>query len=83
MTDDLWNEAAARPAPGLPSPGMPEKRAASAARPVAKVAASGQAGALALVLVYVAGLLGLELPVEVAASLVGLIMFAAGYLKRG
>ncbi len=73
MTDDLWNEAAA---------GHVEPPAASR-MPVAKVAASGQAGALALVLVYACGLLGLELPAEVAASLVGLIMFAAGYLKRG
>ena len=52
-------------------------------KPVPKVAASGQAGAAALVLVYVANLLGLEVPAEVAAALVGLLMFAAGYLKRG
>ena len=74
MTDDLWNDelAADGPAPATPSKA-----------PVAKVAAAGQAGALGTVLVYLAGLLGLELPAEVAAAAVGLLMFAAGYLKRG
>jgi hypothetical protein len=70
MTDDLWNDRA-------------DFVVEPSRKPVAKVAASGQAGALALVLVYVAKLCGLDLPAEVAASLVGLIMFAAGYIKKG
>ena len=51
--------------------------------PVPKVAAAGSAGALGTVLIYVAGLLGVELPPEVAAAVVALVMFAAGYLKKG
>lgn len=49
--------------------------------PVAKVAAAGVAGAAATVLVYVADLLGLELPAVVAAAIVAVLAFAAGYLR--
>ena len=71
MTDDAWNDEYANGAP------------AASKAPVPKVAAAGVGGSLAVVLVYVASLFGLELSAEVAASVVGLVMFAAGYLKRG
>lgn len=51
--------------------------------PVPKVAAAGAAGALGTMLIYVAGVLGIDLPAEVAAAIVVLVMFGAGYLKRG
>lgn len=47
-----------------------------------KVQAAGAGGALAVVLVWVAGLLGVQMPAEVAASVTTLLAFAAGYLKR-
>lgn len=51
--------------------------------PQPKVAAGGIAGAVALVLVWVAGLAGLDVPAEVAAAVVMVLSFAASYLKRG
>lgn len=48
--------------------------------PTAKVAAGGTAGAAVVVIVYLAGLFGLELPVAVATAAVVLVSFAAGYL---
>lgn len=70
MTDDMWNPAAdaTPPAPDL--------------TPVAKVQAAGASGALAVVLVFVAGQLGLDVTAEVAAAVATLLAFVGGYLKR-
>lgn len=46
-----------------------------------KVAAGGAAGAVTIVLVWIAGELGLEIPGEVAAAITVLISTAAGWLK--
>lgn len=50
------------------------------AKPVPKVAAAGTSGAAATVLVWIADAVGLDLPPAVAAALVTLAAFAAGYL---
>ena len=50
--------------------------------PQPKVAAGGVAGAVAVVLIWVAGLFGLDVPAEVAGSVVVVLMFATSYLKR-
>jgi hypothetical protein len=50
-------------------------------RPSPKVQAGATAGAVALVLVWLAGLLGLELPAEVAAALAVILSTAAAYIK--
>lgn len=50
--------------------------------PQPKVAAAGVAGAVTSVIVFIAGELGLEIPVEVGSALTALIAFAAGYLKK-
>lgn len=52
-----------------------------ASKPTEKVQAGGYAGAGALVLIYVAGLLGLDLPAEVAASITLLIAGAGAWIK--
>lgn len=78
MTDDLWNPAAAGELPVTP-----HRKQAPHRKPERKVAASGQAGGASVVLVWLAAQLGLDMPAEVAAGLVGLAMFAAGYIKRG
>lgn len=44
-----------------------------------KVAAGGITGAAALVIVYVAGLFGLDVPAEVAIAAVTVVSFVAGY----
>jgi len=49
--------------------------------PTAKMQAVGVAGAGAVVLVWVAGLLGIDMPPEVAAAIAVLLNFAAGYFK--
>lgn len=49
--------------------------------PTPKIAAAGGAGALALVLVWIAGLLGLDVPGTVEAAFALLISLGAGYLK--
>lgn len=46
-----------------------------------KVAAGGAAGAASVVLVWVAGLFGLDVPAEVASAFTVLLSFAAAYLK--
>lgn len=74
MTDDLWDEAADGGVVEEPGPDR---------APVPKVAAAGAGGALAVVAVWAAGLVGVDLPAEVAAALATLAAFAAGYLKRG
>lgn len=55
----------------------------TSAKPVPKVAAAGVSGALALVIVYIAGLLGLDMSAEVGAAFASLAAFGGGYLKRG
>lgn len=54
----------------------------AASTPTPKMAAAGVSGALALVIVWVAGMFGVEVPPEVAAAATVIISFAAGYLKR-
>lgn len=49
--------------------------------PQPKVAAGGIAGALTVVLVYAAGVAGLDVPAEVASAFTVLVAFAASYLK--
>jgi len=51
-------------------------------KPTPKVAAAGVGGSLAVVIVWVAGIAGVEVPAEVAAAIALLLSFAAGYLKR-
>lgn len=51
-------------------------------RPQKKVAAAGVAGALTILLVYVAGEFGLDIPPEIGAAAATLIAFAAAYIKR-
>lgn len=52
------------------------------AQPTPKVVATGVTGAAAIILVAVANKLGLDLPPEVAAAIVAVAAFVAGYLKR-
>lgn len=47
----------------------------------AKVAAGGAAGAATIVLVWLAGLKGIEVPAEVASALTVLFSTAAGWVK--
>ena len=49
--------------------------------PQPKVVAGGIAGAFTIVLVWVAGMLGVDVPAEVASAFTVLVSFAAGYLK--
>ena len=49
--------------------------------PQPKVVAGGIAGAFTIVLVWVAGMLGIDVPAEVASAFTVLVSFAAGYLK--
>ena len=46
-----------------------------------KVAAGGLAGAATILVVFVAGAFGLEIPPEVSSAFTTLVAFAAGYLK--
>lgn len=50
--------------------------------PTPKVAAGGYAGAAALVLVWLLGQFGVDMPPEVAAALALLAYGGAAYLKR-
>lgn len=52
----------------------------SNATPTPKVAASGLAGAVTVILVWVAGLAGLEVPAEVATSVTFVLMIAVAYM---
>ena len=51
------------------------------ATPTPKVAAAGVAGAFTVLVVYIVGLAGLDVPAEVASAFTTLIAFAAGYIK--
>lgn len=53
-----------------------------AGKPVPKVAAAGGGGLAATVLIAIAKQAGLELPEEVAAGIVAIVAFGAGYLKK-
>ena len=46
-----------------------------------KVAASGIAGALTVLAVYLLSIAGVEVPTEVAAAITVILAFAAGYLR--
>lgn len=48
-----------------------------------KVAAASLAGAVTTVLVWGAGVAGVDVPPEVAAALTTILAGAAGYLKKG
>lgn len=50
--------------------------------PVPKVQAAGTAGALSVVVIWVAAQLGLQMPAEVGAGIAALAAFVGGYLKR-
>lgn len=56
--------------------------AAPTAKPVPKVAAAGIAGIATTILIAVANQFGLELPQEVAAGLVAVVIFVVGYFKK-
>lgn len=49
--------------------------------PKPKVVAGGAAGAFTIVLVWIAGYFGIDVPPEVASAVTVLVSFAAGYLK--
>ena len=51
-------------------------------KPHPKVAAGGAAGAASIVIVYIAGQCGLEIPAEVASAIAVVIGFIGGYAKR-
>lgn len=51
-------------------------------RPNRKMAAAGTTGAMAIVLVWVAGQIGLDMPAEVGAAFAAIAAWAAGYLRR-
>lgn len=55
----------------------------SGALPTSKVAAGGAAGALTVVLVWILGALGVDMPPEVASALTVLLSTGAAYLKSG
>jgi hypothetical protein len=50
--------------------------------PTNKVAAAGIGGSLSVVLVWVAGMFGVEVPAEVASAITTIVAFFAGYLVR-
>jgi hypothetical protein len=49
--------------------------------PQPKVAAGGIAGVLTILVVYIAGLFGIEVPAEVSSAFTVLVSFVAGYVK--
>jgi hypothetical protein len=51
-------------------------------QPTNKVTAAGIGGSVSVVLIYVAGLLGLEIPPEVASAVTAIVAFVAGYWVR-
>lgn len=50
--------------------------------PTQKVAAGGAASAAAVLIVFIADQLGLEIPPEAAAAIATLLGFAGAYIKR-
>jgi hypothetical protein len=49
--------------------------------PQPKVVAGGAAGSVTVMLVWIAGMYGIDVPPEVASAFTVLVSFAAGYLK--
>lgn len=49
--------------------------------PKPKVVAGGAAGAVTIMVVWIAGMFGLEVPPEVASAFTVLVSFVAGYVK--
>ena len=49
--------------------------------PTPKVASAGIGGALTIVLIWVLGLFGVDMPAEVAAAVTTAVSFGFGYLK--
>lgn len=49
--------------------------------PSAKIQAAGLGGAFAVVLVWVIGLFGVDVPAEVAAAMTAILSVAFGYVK--
>jgi hypothetical protein len=54
----------------------------SSNQPQPKVVAGGIAGAVSILVIYAANLLGIDVPPEVASSFTVLVSFAAGYIKK-
>lgn len=52
------------------------------AQPTNKVAAAGISGAASVLLVYVLGQFGLDVPPEVASAITVLAAFGAGYMTK-
>lgn len=52
------------------------------AAPTAKIAASGIGGSVSVVLIWLAGMAGIEVPPEVAGAVATIISFFSGYLVR-
>jgi hypothetical protein len=50
--------------------------------PQPKVVAGGIAGSFTVVVVWLAGMFGVDVPAEVASAFTVLVSFAAGYLKH-
>lgn len=49
--------------------------------PTSKMTATGTAGAASLVLIWILGQFGVDMPAEVAAGFAVLLAWAAGYIK--
>jgi hypothetical protein len=49
--------------------------------PKPKVAAGGIAGAVSVIVIWAAGVAGLDVPPEVASAVTVVVSFAAGYIK--
>lgn len=66
-----------------PRSGDPQNRTSPSAAPVPKVAAAGIGGLAAFLIVVIAKQVGADwINEEVAAAVVGVVAFLAGYLKR-
>lgn len=63
-----------------PTPGPPINQ--PTLRPTAKIAAVGASGTAATILIVIAQRAHLELPPEVAAAIVTLVTFGAGWWKK-
>ena len=50
-------------------------------KPEPKVVAGGTAGAATIILIYIVGLFGIEMPAEVGSAITVLISFVAAYVK--
>lgn len=50
--------------------------------PQPKVVAGGVAGAFTILLVWVLGTLGVDVPAEASSAITTLVSFVAGYLKK-